>query len=230
MSKKKQAYDLQRIKPLTPAQEHMFLAYEHGQHVVGYGSAGTGKSYVALYLALRDLLNYRTNKQALIIVRSAVPTRDIGFLPGTLEEKMAVYEQPYADIFADLLGVPDAYDEQKRYGGVEFHTTSFLRSLTWNDCIIVVDECQSMTFHEINSVVTRVGENSRVILLGDFSQTDLLHERSGMAKMLRVAEKMHEFTLVKFNNDDIVRSPFVKAWLIASDYDGATPEAYLMGA
>jgi phosphate starvation-inducible protein PhoH len=211
-------HDLKQIKPMTNNQSNMFREYDDGKHVIGYGSAGTGKTFLSIYLALCDLLDPTTQYERIIIVRSAVPTRDMGFMPGSLEEKTALFELPYQDIFAELLGKGSSYQDMKDAGKVEFCTTSYVRGLTWDNAIIIMDEAQSATFHEINSVITRVGKNTRLLVAGDLAQNDLTKkgEISGMAKMIHVGMKMSkQFGVVAFTQDDIVRSAFVKAWIMA---------------
>ena len=211
-------HDLKQIKPMTNNQSLMFRDYDDGKHVIGYGSAGTGKTFLSVYLALCDLLDPTTKYEKIIIVRSAVPTRDMGFMPGSLEEKTALFELPYQDIFAELLGKGSSYQDMKDAGKVEFCTTSYVRGLTWDNAIIIMDEAQSATFHEINSVITRVGKNTRLMVAGDLAQNDLTKkgEISGMAKLIHVSLKMSkQFGVVAFTQEDIVRSPFVKAWIMA---------------
>lgn len=218
--KKWSKHDIRAIKPLTDNQHDMFRAYFQGSQICAHGSPGTGKTYLALYLALCDILDGNKPQNHLILVRSAVATRDVGFLPGTLEEKMASYEMPYKDIFADLFHRTSTYDDMKEQGFVRFMTTSFIRGLTWDNAIIVVDEGQNMTWHEINSVLTRVGTDSRVMFTGDLAQTDLnksSRDQSGMERFVRVAESMKEFSCIKFTTDDIIRSDFVRSWIIASE-------------
>lgn len=215
-------HDLETISPLTFPQEEMFRAFMEGQHLVAYGSAGTGKTFVAIYLALNELLNKQSEIEKILIIRSVVSTREIGHLPGTIEEKTAVYELPYKDMFATLIGRPSTYENMKEAGLVEFGTTSFIRGVTWDNTIIIVDEGQNMNFHEINSLMTRLGKNSRVIFAGDIVQTDLRrkYDVSGMGKMISVTERMNGFTNIHFTRDDIVRSAFVKSWITAvEDYD-----------
>jgi len=211
-------HDLKTVKPLTPAQEDLFHAWYNDQNVVAHGSAGTGKTFLALYLALSEVLSQEQHR--IIIVRSAVPTRDIGFLPGTLEEKASQYELPYHDILWELVGRGSTYQDMKEAGIIEFMTTSFIRGLTWDNAIIIVDEGENMTFHEIDSIMTRVGENTRVIFTGDLKQTDLDGKKggiSGMAEAIRVFERMEQFESIPFTKHDIVRSHFVKSWIIASE-------------
>ena len=153
----------------------------------------------------------------MIIVRSVVPTREIGFLPGDLNDKVSVYETPYKDICAELIGRSSTYDDMKEAGIVQFMPTSFIRGLTWDNAIVVVDECQNMTFHEINSIVTRLGQNSRIIFTGDTNQTDLRPVDCGMTKMLSVVDNIETFAKVKFTTDDIVRSNIVKSWIVAAE-------------
>lgn len=216
-------HDLKNVRPLTPAQTDMFHDFFAGNNIVAYGSAGTGKSYVALYLAISEYLKQDSCIEQILVVRSAVPTREIGFLPGTLEEKAAIYELPYKDIFADLMGRGSTYDDMKEAGIVKFCTTSFIRGLTWDNTIVVVDEAQSMTFHELNSLMTRLGDGSRIILCGDHAQTDLVGGRggvSGFEDFVKVANAMDMFSTVKFHTFDIVRSEFVKSWLIKCEQMG----------
>lgn len=211
-------HDLRTIRPLTPTQEDMFHAFFNGKNICAHGTAGTGKSFVALFLALSELLG-RQSVDKIIIVRSVVPSRDIGFLPGTLEEKTAVYELPYMSIFKELLGKSSSYNDMKEAGLVEFTTTSFLRGITWDNAIIVVDEGQNMRFDEINTIMTRLGENTRILFTGDLVQTDLrkASEQTGMADFLTVIRNMAEFADVSFNRYDIVRGPLVKSWIAACE-------------
>jgi phosphate starvation-inducible PhoH-like protein len=211
--------DLKNIKPKTDAQEEMFQAWFSGKHVCASGSAGTGKTFLAFYLALTELFDQRVNR--IIIVRSAVATREVGFLPGTLEEKQAMYELPYHDICAELVGRNSTYRDMKEAGLIEFMTTSFVRGLTWDNAVVIVDETQNMTFHEINSIMTRIGENSRIILTGDTKQTDLDGRKlgsEGMTQALRVFGQMGSFASVHFTKYDIVRSDFVKSWIVAVEH------------
>ena len=216
-------HDLKNIKPLNPTQEDVFQAWFQGSNICAHGSAGTGKTFLALYLAFIEL--FETKQQSrIILVRSAVPTREVGFVPGTLEEKTALYEAPYHDICHELMGRKSTYQDMKDAGKIEFMTTSFIRGLTWDNAIVLVDEGENMTFHEINSIMTRVGENSRVIFTGDLVQTDLDGRKNGicgMKQFLDVIDTMHEFASIEFTVDDIVRSGFCKAWITATQLTAA---------
>jgi phosphate starvation-inducible protein PhoH len=216
-------HDLRDVRPLTPTQHDMFHAFLSGKNICAQGTAGTGKTFVALFLALNEILQHHTFDR-IIIVRSAVPSREVGFLPGTLEEKIAVYEQPYIALFQELLGRSSSYQDMKDVGTVEFVTTSFLRGLTWDNAIVVVDERQNMTFEELNTIMTRIGEHSRVIVVGDMAQPDLHQQRNrtdttGMERFLRIVGRMSEFETVKFTRHDIVRGPLVKSWIVACEDD-----------
>lgn len=219
--KKWTLHDLISVHPKTPGQEQMFEDYlTNGKNILAHGSAGTGKSFVALYLAFCDLLSQDTPRDNVRIVRSAVPTRDIGFLPGTLEEKMMQYETPYEDIMDEIFTRSNTYENMKKAGVLHFTPTSFVRGATWDNCVIVIDEVQNCTWHEINSVLTRTGVNSRVIITGDSVQTDICKkgEKSGIEQLRYVVNHMHEFGSVEFTLQDIVRSDFVKSWITATEY------------
>ena len=213
-------HDIKSIQPFTDHQKEFFHSYLQGSHVLAYGSAGTGKSFLALYLGLRDVIDRAMPQDRMIIVRSAVPSRDIGHLPGTIDEKMAVYEDLYMDICCELFNRPATYGNMKESGLIQFIPTSFVRGTTWDNAIIVIDEVQNMTWHEINSVMTRLGSNSRVIITGDYKQDDLVTRRndvSGIARLIRTADRMAEFSNIIFTTDDIIRSAFVKSWIIATE-------------
>lgn len=209
-------HDLKNIKPLNEAQRSMFEAYFDENHIVASGSAGTGKSFIALYLALNDLLTKGSKFKKIIIVRSAVPSRDIGFLPGSIDEKMSVYETPYKDIFSNLLGKKDAYDSLKENEKLVFMPTSYVRGLTWDDSIVLVDEAQNLTISELNSVMTRIGDNTKVIICGDIAQNDLVNKKndiSGFIQGLKIFHNMDNMQVINFTEHDIVRSTFVKKWI-----------------
>tara|TARA_X000000950_G_scaffold270868_1_gene351228 strand:- start:2809 stop:3468 length:660 start_codon:yes stop_codon:yes gene_type:complete len=199
---------LHEIEPLTKNQ---LLAFESQQHLVLHGVAGTGKTFISSYLAYDDMAKGMYDR--LILIRSAVPTRDIGFLPGNEKEKSAVYEAPYKDIAIELFQRGDAYEILKTKGLVHFMTTSFIRGVTLRDAVILVDECQNMSFHELDSIITRVGENCRVIFCGDFRQSDL--KTNGLNDFFRVLRSMKQFDFVDFEIKDIVRSDFVKSYITA---------------
>lgn len=212
-------HDLKSIKPLTPTQEDMFHAWFNGMNICTHGSPGSGKTFLALYLAFSSVID-RRDQNRIIIVRSAVPTREIGFLPGTLEEKSALYELPYVDICHELIGRASTYENMKDAGVIEFMTTSFVRGLTWDNAVIIVDEAQNMTFHELDSIMTRIGNNTRIIVNGDIKQTDLDGKKNGicgMGQFMNVIRNMKEFAMVQFTAHDIVRSDLVKSWIIASE-------------
>lgn len=206
------------VTPLTDTQDMVFDAYEQGKHLCLHGYAGTGKTFLALYLALKD---YQEGKvKRVVIYRSPLATRNIGFLPGSEDEKMAVFEDPYRAIVNDLYSRGDAYEILKRAGGIVFKTTSFARGTTQDDAIIILDEMQNGNLHEISSIITRVGVDTRLILAGDFRQTDLKFDddKSGVHRVLNRLKKMEEVALLEFKVEDIVRSEFVKSWIL-SEFD-----------
>jgi phosphate starvation-inducible protein PhoH len=199
---------LQEIEPLT---QNQLLAFESDKHLLLHGVAGTGKTFISCYLAFDDMVKGCYNN--LVILRSAVPTRDIGFLPGNEKEKSAIYEAPYKDIAVELFGRGDAYEILKQKSIVHFMTTSFIRGITLRDAVIIIDECQNMTLHELDSIITRVGENCRVIFCGDFRQSDL--GKNGLEQFVSILKKMEQFDLIDFEIKDIVRSEFVKSYITA---------------
>lgn len=201
-------FELLQIEPLTKGQVEVF---ESTKNLMLHGCAGTGKTFISLYLALDDL--QKGDAQKIVIVRSAVPTREMGFLPGTEKEKAQVYENPYSNIMKDLFGRgDDPYGQLKQKGLINFITTSYIRGVTFHDSIIIVDECQNMTFHELDSIITRVGHGCRVIFCGDFFQADL--RNSGIKEFMGILKSMNQFDFVEFGISDIVRSDFVKSYLI----------------
>lgn len=216
---KAQHFSLKKIKPLTENQERTFEAYEQGNHLVLSGSAGSGKSFLAMYLGLKDLLEDNSHYNKIIIIRSAVPSRDLGFVPGTLEEKAKIYQEPYQNIVNELIGRGDAWHFLMHKEIIEFQTTSFLRGLTFKDCIIVFDEFQSATFHEIDTVLTRIGENCRFMLCGDLNQNDLSNkrEKSGLTDAISILNKINNVIHINFGIEDIVRSGFVKEYLTVKE-------------
>jgi phosphate starvation-inducible protein PhoH len=204
---------LTEIEPLT---ENQRLAFESDKNLVLHGIAGTGKTFVACYIAYRALTAKEYNK--LVIIRSAVPTRDIGFLPGTEKEKSAVYEEPYNAVASELFQRGDAYTILKQKFIVEFMTTSFIRGITIDNSVIMVDECQNMTFHELDSIITRVGMDCKIIFCGDFRQDDFVKGRkecSGLTQFMEILAKTNRFDMIDYQIEDIVRSDLVKDYIIA---------------
>ena len=209
-------FSLRTISPLTLNQSSTFKAFEQGKHLLLHGVAGTGKTYISLYLALNEVLN-KSKYKHIVVIRSVVPSRDMGFLPGSAKEKARVYEEPYKMICDDLFGRGDGYDILKMKHMLDFTTTSFLRGVTFNDAIIIVDECQNMIQQELDTVMTRVGNNCRILFCGDFRQTDLAkhEERRGLLTFMNILDKMSCFEKIEFGKEDIVRSALVKSYIIS---------------
>lgn len=201
---------LTEVEPLTRNQ---VKAFDSTKHLILHGLAGTGKTFISSYLAFDDMAKGSFEK--LVIIRSAVPTRDIGFLPGTEKEKSSVYEEPYKDIANEIFGRGDAYGILKQKSLVEFMTTSFIRGITLKHAVILIDECQNMSFHELDSIITRMGQGCRVIFCGDFRQADL--KQNGMQDFMQILKRMGEFDFIEFEIEDIVRSEFVKNYIIAKN-------------
>jgi predicted ribonuclease YlaK len=213
--------DLKSFDPLTENQKKFFDVYKRGDYFIGlFGSPGVGKTFLTLYKALEEVLDPGISFNKVVVVRSAVQVRDQGFVPGDLDEKMKIYEQPYREICQTLFDKPDAWDRLKEQGKSRFISTTAIRGISIDDAIIIVDESQSMTWHELSSVITRTGHRSKIIFVGDLKQNDLLKNKndvSGLKEFLRVAETMKEFTKIEFTSEDIVRSSLVKSWIVACE-------------
>ena len=224
MAQKKEitSSDLTKIEPVTDNQKMVFESYKKGNNQFLYGCAGTGKTFITLYLAMQEVLRQDTPYDRVVMVRSLIPTREIGFLPGDEEDKAALYQVPYSNMVQYMFKQPNEqafsmlYDRLKTQGSFYFLSTSFLRGLTFDNSIIIVDECQNLNFHELDTIVTRVGQDSKIMFCGDFMQTDLskTSERNGLFDFLRILEEMEEFNCTEFNIGDIVRSGFVRNYLI----------------
>lgn len=206
------------VEPITDTQDLVFDEFSGAdRNMLIYGCAGTGKSFLAIYRALKAVIIEKTHRKV-VIIRSPVQTRDVGFLPGKTDEKMAAFETTYGTIVNDIFDNPAAYTILKQNGLVEFSSTAFLRGMTYDDCVVVVDECQSMNFHELSTVITRVGDNTKIYFCGDFEQDDLIknkYDQSGLGKFLSIVQKMASFAVFEMGEDDIVRSGVVREFIIA---------------
>jgi predicted ribonuclease YlaK len=211
--------DMEVVEPVTANQRKVVNAYEAGDSLVLAGSAGTGKTFMALSLALEDVLDKELSYDKVMIVRSIVPTRDIGYLPGDEEEKKDAYTGPYRSICAELFQNADAWTKLKQSGTIEFMSTSFIRGVTIQNAIVILDEMQNLTFHELDSIITRVGENCKFIMCGDYYQSDFTKEsdRTGILKFLSIIEQLKNFTIIEFGWEDIVRSDFVRDYIMTKE-------------
>lgn len=211
--------DLRTFEPLTENQRKFFDAYKQGHYFIAlHGVAGTGKTFCALYKAIEEVLDKSNPFDKIIVVRSSVQGREMGHLPGDVDEKMEIFEQPYRQICENLFGRKDAWSRLNEQHHIEFISTSFIRGMSFDDAIIVVDECQNMTYEEIDTVMTRVGYRSKIIFCGDYRQSDLTKKKndvSGLLKFFDIAGLMDAFTRIEFTVDDIVRSSLVRDYIIA---------------
>lgn len=206
-------------EPMTEAQAEVFSAWKDNQNIAMTGSAGTGKTFIALYLALETVLDKDNFYDKVVIFRSAVPTRDIGFLPGTQEEKEEPYKAIYKSIIGDLFDDYDAYQKLIGFRHIDFMNTSYIRGLTIDNAIIVVDEAQNCNYHELCSVITRMGDNCKIIFCGDYHQSDFtkLTEQKGILNFVTILEHMKDFEVVEFEWKDIVRSGMVRDFLMTKE-------------
>jgi len=211
------------IEPLNDNQKRLFDSYKAGKHLVAYGCAGTGKTFISLFNALKDVLSENTPYEQIYLVRSLVSTREIGFLPGDHEDKADIYQIPYKNMVKYMFQMSSDADFQMLYGNlkaqdtIKFWSTSFLRGTTLDNSVIIVDEFQNLNFHELDSIITRVGENTKIIFSGDARQTDLVktNDRNGIVDFMNILRKMPSFDIIEFEIDDIIRSGLVKEYLIA---------------
>ena len=214
--------NLVTVKPITDNQKVVFDSWKKNKNQFLFGAAGTGKTFISLYLALRDVLDLKNSYDKAVLVRSLIPTREIGFLPGDEEDKAALYQVPYQNMVQFMFEMQNEqqfnnlYDKLKGQGTLYFLSTSFLRGLTFDNTIIIVDECQNLNFHELDTIITRVGQDSKIVFCGDFDQSDLVrqNEKNGLHDFLRILGEMKEFNCTEFTIGDIVRSGFVRSYLI----------------
>lgn len=210
--------NMRDIKPITDSQIEAYEQWEKGRNLILSGAAGSGKTFIALYLALQELIKNR--KKRLVILRSVVPTRDIGFLPGTQEEKEAAYLTPYIGVISEIFkNNPTLFTSFLKNGTIEFLTTSYIRGITLKDAIVVVDEFQNCNFHELDSIITRIGKGSRVIFSGDYYQSDFTNrkEKEGIGEFLKIIESLKHFTKIEFTWKDCVRSGMVRDYLMTKE-------------
>ena len=211
------------IEPISENQRRLFNSYKEGKHLVAYGCAGTGKTFITLYNAIRDVLDESSPYEKIYIVRSLVATREIGFLPGDYEDKSDIYQVPYKHMVKYMFQMSSDADFEMLYGNlkaqdtIKFWSTSFLRGTTLDNAIVIVDEYQNLNFHELDSIITRIGENSKICFCGDARQTDLVktNDRNGIVDFMNILRKMPSFDIIEFEIDDIVRSGLVKEYIIA---------------
>ena len=213
---------LVNIEPITENQKILFNSYNESKNIIAYGAAGTGKTFVTLYNALRDVLDENTPYEKIYIVRSLVATREIGFLPGDHEDKSDIYQVPYKHMVKYMFQMGSDADFEMLYGNlkaqetIKFWSTSFLRGTTLDNAIVIVDEFQNLNFHELDSIITRVGESSKIMFCGDATQSDLVktNERNGIIDFMKILRNMSSVDIVEFGIEDIVRSGLVKEYIL----------------
>ena len=210
------------IEPLTDNQRKLFESYDAGKHLVAHGVAGSGKTFLCLFKALQDVLSECTPYEKIYIVRSLVPTREIGFLPGSHDDKASLYQIPYKNMVKYMFQMPSDADFEMLYGNlkaqetISFWSTSFIRGTTLDNCIIIVDELENLNFHELDSIITRVGENTKILFCGDASQSDLIrqNEKNGVVDFMKILRQMPSFDIIEFEVADVIRSGLIKEYII----------------
>jgi len=210
------------IEPLTDNQRKLFESYDAGKHLVAHGVAGSGKTFLCLFKALQDVLSEHTPYEKIYIVRSLVPTREIGFLPGSHDDKESLYQIPYKNMVNYMFQMPSDADFEMLYGNlkaqetISFWSTSFIRGTTLDNCIIIVDELENLNFHELDSIITRVGENTKILFCGDASQSDLIrqNEKNGVVDFMKILRQMPSFDIIEFEVEDVIRSGLIKEYII----------------
>jgi phosphate starvation-inducible PhoH-like protein len=212
--------DLITVQPITKHQKEAYDAYRSGDHLALVGTAGTGKTFLAMYLALEEVMDKGSPYDTVHIIRSVVPTRDMGFLPGSLEEKLDAFTGPYRSTASHLFQDPRAFDKLVHNHYVSFESTSYIRGVTFDNSIVIVDEMQNLNFHELDSVITRVGECTKIIFCGDYKQSDFKNnkDREGVNKFLEILEHMQDFSVINFGWEDIVRSDFLRDYIITKEW------------
>lgn len=214
--------DLLTIDPITPKQKTAWDGYREGNHLALIGTAGTGKTFLALYLALEEVMDKSSPFETVHIVRSVVPTREVGYLPGTLEDKLDAFTGPYRAACTELFDDARAWEKLIHNDYITFGSTSYIRGVTFNSSIVIVDECQNLNFHELDSVITRVGQATKIVFCGDYHQTDFKQEKDkeGIHKFIEILDNMKHFSIINFGWEDIVRSDFVRDYIMTKEWMG----------
>lgn len=217
MPKKLRYESLKTFDALTETQAEVFSEYNKGKNLILHGYAGTGKTFLALYLAIKEVLLRESDYEKVVVVRSTVPTRDQGFLPGSVEEKELIYQQPYHAIFKEIFYDQDAITKLVHQDLYQFISTSYIRGITLRNAIVIIDEGENMGLHELDSVITRLGDSCKLIMCGDFRQSDLTKEseKNGIKTFMNILDKVSDFSHIEFMEDDIVRSKMVREYIIA---------------
>ena len=214
--------DLRTINPVTESQKEAYTAWREGDNIAMVGTAGTGKTFLAMYLALEEIMDKSTPFDSLRIIRSAVPTREVGFLPGTIDEKLDAFTGPYRAAAADLFEDDRAYEKLVHNKYIQFESTSYIRGVTFDNTIVLVDEMQNLNFHELDSVMTRIGHCSKIIFCGDYKQSDFkqMSDKQGINTFLEILEQLKHFSVVEFSWEDIVRSGLVRDYIMTKEWMG----------
>ena len=197
--------------PKNDRQSQYLQALQESDQVIVFGPSGTGKTYlVSTYAA--NLYHLKTVNKIVITRPHVAVGKDIGYLPGTLEEKAAPWALPVLDVLEKQLG-KGVVETALKAGNIEVAPLALMRGRSFEDSFIICDESQNITFHELKMLLTRVGENSKLVLNGDVMQSDL-KEADGLSKVVHIVKKyMLPVPIIEFGVEDIVRSDMTKLWV-----------------
>jgi len=211
---------LRTVEPRNEAQKQYLETIENSIITVGLGPAGSGKTYLAVYEALCHLWNKKTTGiKRLIITRPAIEAGEkLGFLPGDLGDKLDPYMRPVYDALYDIASI-DIAKEKIEKGYIEVAPLAYMRGRTFNNAFILLDEAQNATLEQLKMVLTRVGENCKLVIDGDPFQSDLphYHRKSGLCELPTILEGVPKVGIVSFSPSDIVRSQVVRNVVSAFD-------------
>ena len=213
---RQRSFGRRTVQPKSPNQRRYLEAIEQHDMVFGVGPAGTGKTYLAVAMAISALLNKQVNR--IILARPAVEAGErLGFLPGTLQEKIDPYLRPLYDALFDMLDA-ERVERYLEKNIIEIAPIAFMRGRTLNDSFVILDEAQNTTSEQMKMFVTRLGFNSKAVITGDVTQIDLPNaRRSGLLEAIDILDGVNGLAFVHFDESDVVRHHLVQRIIRAYD-------------